>query len=95
MSCWSDERRASGTGQPCGGRGCRADPVGDYARQLKGKKSAPPEATILGEITNFSQSRVQIYFELRDERGGCRERCGSGSSTPSACQREPSASVRR
>lgn len=45
-------------------------PVGDYARRLKQDLKALPQATILGEVTSFSQSRVQIYFELRDERGG-------------------------
>lgn len=45
-------------------------PVGEYALQLKRDLRSLPEATITGEVTNFSQSRVQIYFELRDERGG-------------------------
>ncbi|MCB0831476.1 MAG: exodeoxyribonuclease VII large subunit [Solirubrobacterales bacterium] len=45
-------------------------PVGEYARQLKGQLKALPGARITGEVTSFSQSRVQIYFELRDERGG-------------------------
>lgn len=45
-------------------------PVGDYALQLKRELRGLPEATITGEVTSFSQSRVQIYFELRDERGG-------------------------
>jgi exodeoxyribonuclease VII large subunit len=45
-------------------------PVGDYAQQLKRDLRRLPAATITGEVTNLSQSRVQIYFELRDERGG-------------------------
>lgn len=45
-------------------------PVGEYARQLKEDLRRLPEATITGEVTSLSQSRVQVYFELRDERGG-------------------------
>lgn len=47
-------------------------PVGEYARQLKRELQALPRATITGELTELSRSRVQIYFELRDERGGVR-----------------------
>ena len=57
-------------GNPAAAEDAAPTPVGDYARQLKQDLKRLPEATILGEITNFSQSRVQIYFELRDERGG-------------------------
>jgi exodeoxyribonuclease VII large subunit len=45
-------------------------PVGEYAQQLKRDLKGLPQATITGEVTSLSQSRVQIYFELRDERGG-------------------------
>ncbi len=45
-------------------------PVGEYAQQLKRDLRKLPVATITGEVTSLSQSRVQIYFELRDERGG-------------------------
>ena len=45
-------------------------PVGDYAQQLKRDLRRLPAATITGEVTQFTQTAVQIYFELRDERGG-------------------------
>lgn len=45
-------------------------PVGDYAQQLKLDLRRLPAATITGEVTQFTQTAVQIYFELRDERGG-------------------------
>lgn len=47
-------------------------PVGEYARDLKKQMNGLPRATIAGEVTGVSRSRVQIYFELRDERGGVR-----------------------
>ena len=47
-------------------------PVGEYARALKRQMNALPRATITGEITEFNRTRVQIYFQLKDERGGVR-----------------------
>lgn len=39
---------------------------------LKKQMNELPRATITGELTGVSRSKVQIYFELRDERGGVR-----------------------
>ncbi|MBN8866822.1 MAG: exodeoxyribonuclease VII large subunit [Solirubrobacterales bacterium] len=47
-------------------------PVGEYARELKRQMNALPRTTITGEVTGVSRSKVQVYFELRDERGGVR-----------------------
>jgi len=47
-------------------------PVGEYAAQLKKQMQALPRATITGELTEFSRTSVQIYFQLKDERGGVR-----------------------
>jgi exodeoxyribonuclease VII large subunit len=47
-------------------------PVGEYAVGLKRQMQALPRATITGEITEFNRTRVQVYFQLKDERGGVR-----------------------
>lgn len=47
-------------------------PVGEYAQTLKRQMNALPRATITGEITEFNRTRVQVYFQLKDERGGVR-----------------------
>jgi len=47
-------------------------PVGEYATDLKRQMNALPRVTITGELTGVSRSKVQIYFELRDDRGGVR-----------------------
>ncbi len=60
----------AGGGRSAGPGAKAPTPVGEYAQQLKRDLRQLPVATITGEITNLSQSRVQIYFELRDERGG-------------------------
>ena len=61
---------AGGEGTPASPKADAPTPVGEYAQQLKRDLRRLPAATITGEVTNLSQSRVQIYFELRDERGG-------------------------
>ena len=47
-------------------------PVGEYASALKRQMQALPRATITGEITEFNRTNVQIYFQLKDDRGGVR-----------------------
>ena len=66
----SEEPSGEVKAPPVGDRETAPTPVGEYARQLKGQLKSLPGATITGEVTNLSQSRVQIYFELRDDRGG-------------------------
>lgn len=46
--------------------------MGEYAVALKRQMNSLPRATITGEVTGMSRSKVQVYFELRDERGGVR-----------------------
>lgn len=75
-----DDRLEPGPAEPeavsptgtAGSQGPLPVPVGEYAAGLKRQLGALPRATITGEVTGVSRSRVQIYFELRDERGGVR-----------------------
>lgn len=60
----SDSRRAVEAVAPT--------PVGEYAQALKRDLQRLPRVTITGEMTELSRSKVQVYFELRDERGGVR-----------------------
>lgn len=46
--------------------------MGEYAADLKRQMHGLPRVTITGELTGVSRSKVQIYFELRDDRGGVR-----------------------
>jgi len=45
-------------------------PVGEYAARLTVELRAWPRATVTGELSDVRQSRVQVYFQLRDQRGG-------------------------
>ena len=45
-------------------------PVGEYAHGLVGGLRSMPRVTITGELVSVSKSKVQHYFQLRDERGG-------------------------
>lgn len=48
-----------------------ATPVGEYAAALTGDLRGMPRVTITGELSDVrSPSKVQHYFQLRDERGG-------------------------
>jgi len=67
-----DSRSASPDGAGKGGEEPAPTPVGEYAQALKRQMNSLPRATITGEITEFSRSPVQIYFQLKDERGGVR-----------------------
>lgn len=45
-------------------------PVGEYAHRLVADMRARPRVTVTGEICDVRRSRVQVYFQLRDDRGG-------------------------
>ncbi len=45
-------------------------PVGEYAGQLTRELRAMDRVTITGELSDVRRTRVQTYFQLRDERGG-------------------------
>lgn len=45
-------------------------PVGEYAHRLVAEMRARPRVTITGELCDVRRSRVQVYFQLRDDRGG-------------------------
>jgi len=66
----------SGTAEPStpsgGPEEAAATPVGEYAVALKRQMNALPRATITGELSDVRRTKVQIYFELRDARGGVR-----------------------
>jgi len=47
-----------------------ATPVGEYAAALTVDLRALPRATITGELSDVRKTKVQYYFQLRDERGG-------------------------
>lgn len=44
-------------------------PVGRYARTLREELRKRARVQLVGEVTGLSRSRVQAYFELRDEEG--------------------------
>lgn len=45
-------------------------PVGEYARRLVGQMRAMERVEVTGELADVRRTRVQTYFQLRDERGG-------------------------
>ncbi|MFA9401294.1 MAG: exodeoxyribonuclease VII large subunit, partial [Acidobacteriota bacterium] len=45
-------------------------PVGEYAAGLVQEFRGLPRVTITGEVVGAGKSRVQHYFQLRDESGG-------------------------
>jgi len=45
-------------------------PVGEYAARLTADLRAMDRVTITGELSDVRRTRVQTYFQLRDERGG-------------------------
>ena len=47
-------------------------PVGRYANELRDFLRQRPRVLVIGEVTNFSVSRTQAYFELRDADGALR-----------------------
>ena len=57
------------TGNPWRQGDAAPTPVGDYARQLKQGPEAPPSDDPRRNH-ELQPVTVQIYFELRDERGG-------------------------
>lgn len=60
-------------GAPAGPSGQAAPlptPVGEYAAKLTADLRAMDRVTITGELSDVRRTRVQTYFQLRDERGG-------------------------
>ena len=47
-----------------------ATPVGDYANRLKSEFNRMDRVMITGELADVRRTRVQVYFQLRDSRGG-------------------------
>jgi exodeoxyribonuclease VII large subunit len=45
-------------------------PVGDYARKLVSSLRAMDRVEVTGELADVRRTRVQTYFQMRDERGG-------------------------
>ncbi len=69
------DARSTGSGEPAQSSAAGEPvpiPVGEYAIGLKRQMQTLPRATITGEITEFNRTRVQVYFQLKDERGGVR-----------------------
>ena len=44
-------------------------PVGSYAAQLRERLQQFARVQLVGEVWGFRESRVRVYFELRDARG--------------------------
>jgi exodeoxyribonuclease VII large subunit len=44
-------------------------PVGRYARKLEEEMRRRARVALIGEVTGFSRSKAQAYFELRDSEG--------------------------
>lgn len=47
-----------------------ATPVGDYANHLKHQLNRLDRVLITGELADVRRTRVQVYFQLRDSKGG-------------------------
>ncbi len=47
-----------------------ATPVGEYANHLKHQLNRLDRVLITGELADVRRTRVQVYFQLRDSRGG-------------------------
>jgi len=45
-------------------------PVGEYANRLKRDLQAMDRVEVTGELADVRRTRVQTYFQMRDERGG-------------------------
>lgn len=45
-------------------------PVGEYANRLKRDFQAMDRVEVTGELADVRRTRVQTYFQMRDERGG-------------------------
>ena len=70
-SLTEDDRAAPGVGEdrnPAGGR--PAVPVGEYANRLKRDFQGLERVEVTGELADVRRTRVQTYFQMRDERGG-------------------------
>ncbi|HTU13649.1 MAG TPA: exodeoxyribonuclease VII large subunit [Solirubrobacterales bacterium] len=53
-----------------GGAGPLPTPVGEYAARLTAELRGMDRVTITGELSDVRRTRVQTYFQLRDDRGG-------------------------
>jgi exodeoxyribonuclease VII large subunit len=66
-----DGRAAPGTGQQAARDEDRALlPVGEYANRLRRDFQRLERVEVTGELADVRRTRVQTYFQLRDERGG-------------------------
>lgn len=45
-------------------------PVGEYAVRLKGQLQKMDRVEVVGELADVRRTKVQTYFQMRDERGG-------------------------
>jgi exodeoxyribonuclease VII large subunit len=72
-------------------------PVGDYARKLVASLRAMDRVEVTGELADVRRTRVQTYFQMRDERGGVP--CAiwnnelDGLNLPPECMRDGAAVV--
>ena len=65
------EQAASGFGEDATSAGGRpALPVGEYANRLKRDFQGLERVEVTGELADVRRTRVQTYFQMRDERGG-------------------------
>ena len=59
-----------GSGTPSGTGAPLPTPVGEYAARLTADLRAMDRVTITGELSDVRRTKVQTYFQLRDDRGG-------------------------
>lgn len=65
-----NQPEAGPAGTPAAGEAPAPLPVGEYAATLVSALRAQPRVTITGELSDVRKTKVQYYFQLRDERGG-------------------------
>lgn len=66
-----DGRAAPGAGERASGAEARdVLPVGEYANRLKRDFQKLDRVEVTGELADVRRTRVQTYFQMRDDRGG-------------------------
>ena len=66
----SPKLAGTGSGNPRDPSQKPALPVGEYANRLKRELQGMDRVEVTGELADVRRTRVQTYFQMRDERGG-------------------------
>ncbi len=71
LSLTEGDRAVPGVGDDTtSGEGRPALPVGEYANRLKRDFQSLERVEVTGELADVRRTRVQTYFQMRDDRGG-------------------------